>query len=554
MKKIRIFCAAMTIAVIGTFGSVALAADNTLKVADNLPQQKLPAFTDGTVAVVEQQEVQVAMLSGFAEVTELAPDEVDSAFIVVKPEAGDYAGQEIRLNIAADSLLMSNKDAKTLNPKDIAVGDRVYVYFSQAMTRSIPPQSRLYLLLADVDEGTPAKLWTAEAVEADVSGDLVVTTDNGGLLVRLPKDAWIGEAKEVKVGERFLAWYDIVALSYPGQATANKAMIPPAADLQTTDAAADYDDFAAVNPAVAVVTTQAVVKEIVNEDDNHYLLVERGEGLGDLQLNFATEGENAALLVDAQTGNVVDWTAIKPGEKVVAGHNAATTFSLPPQSWLNYVLVNVGDDAPAGLFTVEQIQDGRVLVDNGGLWIDVKAVHDCETADCVGLQEGSLFLAWYDVVAESYPGQTTATNFKHVFGAPEVCELPLAPADTDTTKLAGASKLLLDDMVFTDKVHYTNGVAMVPVRIVATELGFDVDWEAATQTIHLTNGEIQTDLTVGLDSYYYATAIPGMVGMSAPTSFGAAPEWQQDGIYVPADLFDMLGATVSVSGDTMKIK
>ena len=72
MKKIRIFCAAMTIAVIGTFGGVALAADNTLKDVDNNTQQKLPAFTDGTVAAVEQQEVQVAMLSGFAEITEIA--------------------------------------------------------------------------------------------------------------------------------------------------------------------------------------------------------------------------------------------------------------------------------------------------------------------------------------------------------------------------------------------------------------------------------------------------------------------------------------------------
>ena len=44
MKKIRIFCAAMTIAVIGTFGGVALAADNTLKDVDNNTQQKLPAL------------------------------------------------------------------------------------------------------------------------------------------------------------------------------------------------------------------------------------------------------------------------------------------------------------------------------------------------------------------------------------------------------------------------------------------------------------------------------------------------------------------------------
>ena len=72
-------------------------------------------------------------------------------------------------------------------------------------------------------------------------------------------------------------------MSYPGQATANKAMLLPAADVQTQDASAetsDTDDFAAVDTVANVVTTLAVVKEVVNEDDIHYLLVERGEGAG----------------------------------------------------------------------------------------------------------------------------------------------------------------------------------------------------------------------------------------------------------------------------------
>ena len=54
MKKIRIFCAAMTIAVIGTFGGVALDADNTLKDVDNNTQKKLPDFTADTVDADEQ--------------------------------------------------------------------------------------------------------------------------------------------------------------------------------------------------------------------------------------------------------------------------------------------------------------------------------------------------------------------------------------------------------------------------------------------------------------------------------------------------------------------
>ena len=173
MKKIRMICAALTIAAIGTFGSVAFAADTQ-------PQNAEPVVGGETTVI--QKEVAAHMQSGYAEVTEIAAIEMNSEFIVVKPEDGSYP--EIQLNIGTDTLFVNNKTGKEVKLADIKAGDRVYVYYDMAMTRSIPPQSRAYLVLTDVEEGTPAKLWTAEEIKAENGGDLVVTTDNGGIVFR----------------------------------------------------------------------------------------------------------------------------------------------------------------------------------------------------------------------------------------------------------------------------------------------------------------------------------------------------------------------------------
>ncbi|MCX4265391.1 MAG: hypothetical protein OSJ64_01020, partial [Firmicutes bacterium] len=350
------------------------------------------------------------MLSGYAEVTEISTIEMDSEFIVIKPEDGSYP--EIRLNISNDTLFLNNKTGEAVKLSDIKVEDRVYVYYDMAMTRSIPPQSRAYLVLTDVKEGTPAKLWTAEEIKAENGGDLVVTTDNGGLLLRVPAKSWIDEKTQLQEGERFLAWYDIVALSYPGQATANKAVMI-LSGVATTQDAGDKEDVSVELPqADSFITSTVKVKEIINDGNIQYLLVERPDGAGDIQLNFATEGEHALLVVDAQTGVIQDWSSIQPGTQIIVNYNAATTFSLPPQSWLNYALVNLGDNPPVGLFKIEKIGKNneitRILTNEGSLWISFPMQALTQDGMSHSLNTDGYILAWYDIVMESYPAQANA--------------------------------------------------------------------------------------------------------------------------------------------------
>ncbi len=553
MKKIRMICAALTIAAIGTFGGMAFAADAQ-------PQNTEPVV-GGETAVI-QEEVAAHMYSGYAEVKEIATAEMNSEFILVKPEDESYS--EIQLNIGADTLFVNNKTGKEVKMSDIKVGDRVYVYYDMAMTRSIPPQSRAYLVLTDVKEGMPAKLWTAEEIKTEDGGDLVVTTDNGGLWLRVPAKAWIDEKTQLQEGDRFLAWYDIVALSYPGQANAEKAMLLPSGAAAAQELGDTEDTTVEIPAAVSTITSTVKVKEIINDGDIQYLLVERPDGAGDIQLNFATEGENALLVVDAQTGVIQDWSSIQPGTQIMVNHNAATTFSLPPQSWLNYALVNLGEKPPVGLFKIEKIEKTgenneitRILTNEGSLWISFPM--QALTQDCMmshSLKTDGYILAWYDIVMESYPAQANADK---VLELTQLTGYAEKEREVEWEKKyynnQQTSELVLGDMVFADMVKYaTHGVPLVPVRLVAEYLGYEVNWNHSAQVANLNNGTIQTDVFDGQEKFNYYTAIPGAVGMSTPLSLDGMARMINDILYVPAELFELLGHEITVSGDMMTIK
>lgn len=89
--------------------------------------------------------------------------------------------------------------------------------------------------------------------------------------------------------------------------------------------------------------------------------------------------------------------------------------------------------------------------------------------------------------------------------------------------------------------HYTtqDGCLMVSVRAIAEALGFEVTWHP-DKTIHLNNGTMQCDFTVGENTYIVYTAIPDAVGMSAPFALASAPVIQDGTSYVPITLLPTL--------------
>ncbi|AKF95649.1 hypothetical protein J5TS2_11680 [Brevibacillus halotolerans] len=90
----------------------------------------------------------------------------------------------------------------------------------------------------------------------------------------------------------------------------------------------------------------------------------------------------------------------------------------------------------------------------------------------------------------------------------------------------------------TEKIVLMEDQIMVPLKITSEALGFTLKLDEQKQTIHMDNGTMQTDLTVGEDTYFAYSS--KAIGMTAPLSLGVAPAIIEGSIYVPVDLYKVL--------------
>lgn len=234
MKKKQIL--AMGLSAVLACSSVAFAADlaaaeTTAPAADNT------AATETTTTAVPQ--VKESFRTGsMATVSKINMDGETVSSILVKTTDE----QDIQLNLGADTLIVNNETGAAAALSDIKEGDKIYAYYSKAMTRSLPPQSACELILVGVGENTPASLHEVGTVSTNEEGMTEVLTADGSMIIRMDDKTTYAPYKTKNIvtkadlteGTRFLAWYDIVAMSYPGQAYTQKVVILPAAATEET--------------------------------------------------------------------------------------------------------------------------------------------------------------------------------------------------------------------------------------------------------------------------------------------------------------------------------
>ncbi|GKS11594.1 hypothetical protein YDYSY3_25940 [Paenibacillus chitinolyticus] len=92
------------------------------------------------------------------------------------------------------------------------------------------------------------------------------------------------------------------------------------------------------------------------------------------------------------------------------------------------------------------------------------------------------------------------------------------------------------------------GTTMVPLRVAAEKLGFQLKWNQEQWAAELSKGAVWTSVYKGKDAY--------TINKMAPVSLGEAAVIKEDGnMYVPASFFSkILKADVTVTGDQLVIK
>ena len=293
------------------------------------------------------------------------------------------------------------------------------------------------------------------------------------------------------------------------------------------------------------------------------------ERYGEYVMNISSE----TVWIDSGERTASDPATLQVGESVYVYHSPVSTRSLPPQSPAFAVVRNVPQDVGAAKYleveAVTQNEDGSATIttNNGGLWLTVEAdasvtTYAGEKASLADLQVGSHVMAWYDIVLLSYPGQAGTDQLMLLPGAAEERDGEAAETSAPAEALQDGTELsivLEGDMALPVTGKVENGAAMVPVAAVAQALGYEVTYtpgengEAALVTVE--DASFRINLNIGDNLIQGVTKIEGAVGMTSPMDYGMAPYIVEPGTtWAPAQLFEMLGRTVTVDGDALSIQ
>lgn len=199
----------------------------------------------------------------------------------------------------------------------------------------------------------------------------------------------------------------------------------------TADAQAggDVGTLSTADPMFATVSVLGTLVAVDTEQDIFTIQESLPDGT-DSETQANGEGQIAAveaddcIIIDSQTGMEVDEDYLRVGDRVFAFVSPNQTRSIPPQAACYALITNIPENG-LGIASyvhatdVESTSDGgvRVLNQNADLWVTIPADLTIEVFDEPGqtatasqIRPGSNLIAWYDMVAESYPAQTTATR------------------------------------------------------------------------------------------------------------------------------------------------
>ena len=196
-------------------------------------------------------------------------------------------------------------------------------------------------------------------------------------------------------------------------------------------------------------------------------------------------------ILDAVTGAEKTFGDLRKGETLYAYVSPVMTLSLPPQTTAELILCNIpADFGVPSYLQVESVtvsDDGNVdVLTNEALILHLNATTDLldnpdgVTVNLADLKPGDRVLAWYDVVAESYPAQTWPS------------QIMVFPGDYSGYLSAGLGTLSINGEAVTlsqtELPFAQDGKLMLPVRKTAETLGLEVRWDGATRQVSVSDG------------------------------------------------------------------
>ncbi len=217
--------------------------------------------------------------------------------------------QEVSLTISDETLAISTKTGLPSAIKELKANDRIFVYYSAAMTRSLPPQSHGIAIITEIEkDNNHAQLFTVKEVVSRKEGDVRALNKEGDLIVSFTKDSALTPFKtkqivrpsDITVGTQLFIWYDIVAMSYPGQTSASKAVL--IGQEEGMGPRAVYTPWTGLDGATVNINDVAIkLTDNKLKDQNGLLMLPLSTAAQQLGFNVTWNSEDRSVLLDNGT-------------------------------------------------------------------------------------------------------------------------------------------------------------------------------------------------------------------------------------------------------------
>lgn len=260
--------------------------------------------TDGAAAANSAAAVQDKRILDYA-ATIGTVQQVGENSILVKNDQ-----TEIQFNLDESTWLVDGQQGIPVALQDLQ-GKEVVVSHSMAMTRSLPPQSYAYAVIIKGDV-TPNYAIVEEVADSEI-GAVRLTTNNGGMWVTVAKDAEITPLKtknivtvqDLQPGAEVLLYYDMVALSYPGQAGTDRVVLLKSAEepIAEEPAAEEAESMVSLREAASQLGLQidwnAELQTVVLSKEGYKATISIGSAKYGYTKSVEKDGEQTELIADA---------------------------------------------------------------------------------------------------------------------------------------------------------------------------------------------------------------------------------------------------------------
>lgn len=195
----------------------------------------------------EDVEEMPASATYFGTVESIEKDEEGNVISIslTSEENGDYV-----MNVTDNTVWVDAVEKVKASQEDLTEGETIYVYHSPVSTRSLPPQSEAFAVVLNVPQDIAVGVYHEVEEVTTTENETRLLTNNGGLYLIISDETAvkdyetgdIADISDVAEGDRVIAWYDAVAMSYPGQANVSDILVLPAVETVETEAdTADVD-------------------------------------------------------------------------------------------------------------------------------------------------------------------------------------------------------------------------------------------------------------------------------------------------------------------------